>query len=579
MRPNSKLIPLVLSLALGACQPPMLKPDRETGTEENQAPPRELPFQSTAVPPEQLDKELLYNYLAGEISVRRGEWESAYEHLMAASQEAKDPVAASKAARLAWRQGEMQKAGEAIALWIAYQPNSLAARQLALLKALRSQDMTEAMKQARASISIADALGKDGFLLLGSALASAKGESKIRLMKNLVRDYPDNAHAQYALALVASQEKKYDDALAAADAASHLDPDWDIPYLLQVQIHALRGDEAAAEETLRNAARKHPDSASIQEAYGRLLMQQKKYAEALKRFQQALKQKPQDQELRYLIGVLALQTENWELARSTWEMLRDEPRFQKQDEAWYFLGQLEELQGNLEQAIKNYQHVKNGRLKNEALLRVAILTGKLGNLTESRELFRNLRITAPHDAAQTYVTEAELLKEMGRTDEALDIYDEAIRAYPEDTDLRYARGLLAADLQRVDLAEQDFKAVLRRKPDDTDALNALGYTLADLTNRYQEAFEYINAAYKQSPDSPAILDSMGWVLYRLGNTEQALKYLQKAAEKLDDPEIAAHLGEVLWVTGARDKARKIWKQAIENHPDNKKLRKTVQRFL
>ena len=555
----------------------MIKPDAGETAGRQQA-TKQLPFKSTAVPPKQIDKELLYNYLAGEISVRRGAWESAYEHLMAAAQEAKDPVAASKAARLAWRQGDMGKAASAIERWIEYDPNSLPARQLALLQALRKNESAAAMTQARAIIKIAEALGKDGFLLLGSALASAKGHTKIDLMKSLVREYPDNAHAHYALALVASQEKQFDQALEAVDAASHLAPDWDTPYLLRVQIHAMHGDGASAERVLREAAQKHPDAVTIQEAYGRLLMQQKKYAEALMHFQQALKQKPQDPELLYLVGILALQVEDWDLARNTWQKLRDEPRFQKQNEAWYFLGQLEELQGNLTQAVKNYRQVKGGRLKHDALLRIAILTGKLGKLQESKEMFRNLRITAPQQAVQAYITEAEMLKDLGKTDQALNIYTEAIQAYPENTDLLYARGLMAADMGNIDLAEADFKAVLKLKPDDTDTLNALGYTLADLTHRYQEAYKYVSAAYKQNPESPAILDSMGWVLYRLGRTEESLKFLHQAAEKLDDPEIAAHLGEVLWATGAREEARKTWKQAIERHPDSKKLRQTAQRF-
>ncbi len=566
-----------LILGISACQAPVIKPDRNTATEATPS-PRKLPFKSTAVPPDHIDKELLYNYLAGEISVQRGAWESAYEHLMAAAREARDPVAASTAARLAWRQGDMEKAAAAIRLWIEFDPNSLAGRQMALLESLRAHDLDRAGTQARAIIRIAEALGKDGFLLLGSALASTKGEEKLALVEKLVEEYPNNAHAHYARALVSTQEKKFEAALSALDKASTLAPDWDKPYLLRVQIHAMQGDDAGAEKALRNAARQHPDAPAIQEAYGRLLMQQKQYTEALKHFQQALKQKPRDHELLYLVGVLALQTENWELARTTWEKLRDNPRFQKQNEAWYFLGQLEELQDHLQQAVKNYRHVKGGRLRNDALLRIAILTGKLGKLEESRKMFRNLRITAPQQAIQTYITEAELFKELNQPDQALAIYSEAIQAYPEDTDLRYARGLLAADLGNVDLAEKDFRAVLELKPNDTDTLNALGYTLADLTDRYEEAYDYISAAYKQAPESPAILDSMGWVLYRLGRTDESLKFLRAAARLLDDPEISAHLGEVLWTTGAREDARRIWNQALKNHPDSEKLRKTIQRF-
>ncbi len=566
-----------LTLTLSACQVPAIKPD--TGSQaEVKSPARELPFKSTAEAPDHVDKELLYDYLAGEISVQRGDWEAAYEHLMAAAQQAKDPVAASKAARLAWRQDDRAKAADAIRLWIEYDPNSLAARQLALLSSLRSNDLAGAREQALAIIQIADALGKDGFLLLGAALASAKGKAKLTLMDELVRRYTDNAHAHYARALVLTQEKDFDAALSAVALANALAPDWDKPYLLRVQIHAMRGEDEHAEQALRDAVHLHPEAPAIQEAYGRLLMQQKEYDKALEHLQQALKHKPRDQELLYLTGVLALQTKNWKLARRTWEQLRDDPRLQKQDEAWYFLGQLEELQGNLEQAVENYRHVKGGRLRNDALLRIAILTGKLGKPEESRKLFRNLRITAPHQAVQTYITEAELFKELKKPDQALAIYNEAIQAYPQDTDLRYARGLLAADMGNVGLAEKDFKAVLNLKPDDTDTLNALGYTLADQTDRYQEAYDYISAAYKQAPESPAILDSMGWVLYRLGRKEESLKFLREAAKLLDDPEIASHLGEVLWVTGAKDEARKVWKQGLKNHPDSKKLIETMQRF-
>ncbi len=568
---------LFLALTLSACQAPAIKPapDKQaTGS----SPSGELPFETTATPPDHIDKELLYDYLAGEISVQRGDWEAAYEHLMAAARQAKDPVAASKAARLAWRQDDRARAGDAIRLWIEYDPNALAARQLALLSSLRGNDLAGAMKQARAIIRIADALGKDGFLLLGSALASAKGNTKLALMNDLVREYPDNAHAHYARALVSAQEKDFDAALSAVGQASSLAPDWDKPYLLRVQIHAMQGKETAAEQALRDAARQHREAPAIQEAYGRLLMQEKEYDQALEHFEQALKHNPDNQELRYLVGVLALQTENWKLARRTWEQLRDDPRYQKRNEAWYFLGQLQELQGNLEQAVENYRQVKGGRLKNDALLRIAILTGKLGKPEESRKMFRNLRITAPHQAIQTYITEAELFKELEMPDQALAIYSEAIQTYPQDTDLRYARGLLAADMGNVGLAEQDFKAVLSLKPNDTDTLNALGYTLADLTDRYQEAYDYISAAYKQAPESPAILDSMGWVLYRLGRTEESLKFLRAAARLLDDPEISAHLGEVLWIRGAKDEARKVWKQALKNHPDSKKLIKTIRRF-
>ena len=544
---------------------------------EKPAAPATLPFKSTAVPPKSIDKELLFNYLAGEISVQRGAWEAAYEHLLLAAREAKDAVAASKAARLAWRQDDMKRATRATKLWIEYDPNALSARQLAMLAALRNDDMDTALEQAHAMLLIAKARGKDGFLLLSSALATTKNRNKLLLIQDIARQYAGDARAQYALALVSSQEKEFITALQALDEAQKIDPQWDKPYLLRVQIFAMQGDEAGAEKLLREAADKYPSPALL-EAYGRLLMQQKHYEEALKYFRKALDLNPKDHELLYVVGVLALQTKDWDLARSTWEQLRDNPRYHKEEEAWYFLGQLEELRGNLKQATENYSKVKAGRLRNDAQIRTAILTGKLGNLEESHELFNALRLTDPDQAVQIYITEAQLLKDLHKPESALKIYDEAFNAYPQDADLLYARGLLAADLGDIEKAEADFKAALAIKPDDSDALNALGYTLADQTDRYEEAYAYVKKALELDPESPAILDSMGWVLFRMKEYSEALKYLRLAAEKLDDPEIFAHLGEALWTTGAKKEARDILDKASKKYPENPKLKDALKRL-
>ncbi|HDK38351.1 MAG TPA: tetratricopeptide repeat protein, partial [Thiolapillus brandeum] len=302
------------------------------------------------------------------------------------------------------------------------------------------------------------------------------------------------------------------------------------------------------------------------------------YKKALKYFRQALEINPRNHELLYLVGILALQTEDWSVAKTTWERLRDDPRYQKEQEAWYFLGQLEELRGNLKQATENYRHVKSGHLKSDAKIRTAILTGKLGNTDEAHELFNALRLTDPDRAIQIYITEAELLKDLHKPESALKIYNQAINTYPQEADLYYARGILAADLGKIKLAEQDFKAALAIKPDDADALNALGYTLADQTNRYSEALAYIKKALELDPDNAAILDSMGWVLFRMKEYSQALEYLRKAADYAVDPEIYAHLGEALWATGAKDEARKVLDKAMAKFPDHRKLKDAIERL-
>ncbi len=570
--PPILLLALLATLAVGGCQSMVTRPPSPAPAQS-----KPLPYKSSVTPPKEVDADLVFNYLAGEIGAQRGDTGAAYEHLIQAATRAKDPVAAAQAARMGIKLEDMEKAAEATRLWIEYDPNSLPARELATILALRRNDLQAALQQADAVLEISEATGKDGYLQLATVLAGEKLDNKIELMQKLAQKHPDDARAYYALALVSSQRKQFQLAHQALDQAIRLKPDWDKPYLLRAQVYSLQGNAKAAEQTLADAARKHP-SPILYQAQGQLLMQQKRYDEALEAFKRAARLAPEDTDILSTIGILAIQTKQWELARQTWLKIARIGNFHKQQEAWYFLGQLEELQKHPKEAIGYYRKVTGGRFQQEARLRLAILIGKQGDLDQASKLFREIRLTNPQQATQTFITEAQLYKEAGQLQRAMAVYNEAIAANPDDSDLLYARGLLAADMGDVAQAERDFRAVLDRVPDDTDALNALGYTLADQTNRFEEAYAYVSRAYRQNPDSAAILDSMGWVMYRLGKLDKALEFLRKAAARLQDGEIAAHLGEVLWVSGKRDEARKVWQQALEFAPDNPKLKRTIQRF-
>ena len=561
-------------LFLAGCQLLPTQPDSPPPSETKRPP---LPFRSQATPPGEIDADLMFNYLAGEIGAQRGDRKAAYQHLIAAAEQAKDPVAAAQAARLAIKDKRWSDAAAATRLWIEYAPNSLPARQLATILALRQQQLDEARRQAEAILKISAAQGKDGFLQLATVLAGEKLDDKVALMQSLAQSHADDAHAWYGLALVASQRKRFELAEEALNKAEALDPSWEKPKLLRAQLAHLQGDMARAEAVLRTAIEQRP-SAVLYQALGRLLMQQNKFDQAVKAFQAAAKLAPQDDDIRVTLGVLAIETQDWDLARASWQRLTRSEDDNRRQQAWYFLGQIEELQENDQAAIDYYEKVKSGRFVDEARLRRAILIGKRGNLEAASRLFREIRLSQPRLTTQSFIAEAQLYREAGQLEKALEIYDEAIAANPANTELLYARGLLAAELGRIDQAEKDFKAILAVTPNDVDALNALGYTLADQTDRYEEAYDYIRRAYEQNPDSAAILDSMGWVLYRMGKKEQALMFLRKAAAKLDDGEISAHLGEVLWSLGRPEAAREVWKKALEFDPDNPKLKETIKRF-
>jgi tetratricopeptide (TPR) repeat protein len=214
----------------------------------------------------------------------------------------------------------------------------------------------------------------------------------------------------------------------------------------------------------------------------------------------------------------------------------------------------------------------------EAAVRVAEILAQRGEMEEARRVLAEQRVLFAEHAVPLYIIEAEMLREQGYPAEGARVYDTALGAFPGDPELLYGRAMLAAAQGRLDVLERDLRTILDEDPDHADALNALGYTLADQTDRYQEAFELISRALKLKPESAAILDSMGWVQYRLGNLEAAIAYLQRAVEKDGNDEISAHLGEVLWVTGRRDEALKVWRDALELEPGSAIVRDTMQRL-
>ena len=189
-----------------------------------------------------------------------------------------------------------------------------------------------------------------------------------------------------------------------------------------------------------------------------------------------------------------------------------------------------------------------------------------------------MRAANADESVRLYRAEAELLARAERLEEAMSVYDAALDEHTEDSDLLYARAMLAERLGDLDRLEQDLRVVLANEPDNADALNALGYTLADRTDRIDEAHDLIVRAHELKPDEHYIVDSLGWVLYRLGRYEEAVTQLRRALDMRPDPEVAAHLGEVLWVMGDKTGAEAVWAQALESAPDDERILEVMRRF-
>ncbi len=523
-----------------------------------------------------LDKDLVYALLLGEIAAQRGEFKVAYDEYLDVAKKSGDPRAAERATNIARLLKDNRAVLRAIRVWERLEPDSLALHQIAALASARSGDEKMAADHLGEILRIATAQGTDGFLQAALVVSRLKDKGlALRLMDGLVKDHAGQAEAWYAHAVVAVGAERYPLAERSARKALELRPGWGRAAILLSRVLQSEGNAPAARRVIEDALAKAPDERSLQAAYARLLVESKDYEGAYAQFKKLLAGDKEDVDARFALGVLALQLEKFDDARRYLRGLVDAG--EKKNEAAYYLAQTEEEAGNTREAAKWYKRV-GGEYLLDAKIRLARLYAKRGDIGQARDLLQQMRSHIPKEAVRFYRVEAEILQEAGKPLVAMQVYDQALKAHPGNTQLLYGRGLLAASLGRIDQAERDLREVIRRDPKDADALNALGYTLAEQTDRYQEALGYIRRALAMKPDSAAILDSMGWVQYKLGHMQEALRYLRKALDIVPDAEIAAHLGEVLWKTGDREKARKVWDKALKREPESKPLLKTLERF-
>jgi len=569
-------------IALTGCQAPLTREAAPaaaaSGTPAAHEPAETvLPFAEPEGGPRELDGDIVFSYLVGEIGAQRGDLQTAYSHYLHAAIIARDAHAAQRATRIALFRGELADALRATRRWVELAPNDASARQTAMVLFLRQNQPAEALAQAEALLKVADARGAEGFLQIASVLAKEPDRAAARqLLGELTAAHPDDAAAHFALALV---DTAADDPVAAESSAREalrLKPDWDKPRVLLSQVLAAQGRRTESLEVLAQGVRSSPDDRVVRTAYARALIDAEDYPAAMDQFQRLRERSPDDGDVLFALGMLGIETERWDAARSALQDLRNQGA--RHAEATYYLGQIEEETGNDAKAMGLYRAVNAGPLKTDASLRLAGLKAKTGAMAEARDILQQVRVLDADRVVDAYLTETRLLQEAGEREAALAVYETALAAQPDDEDLLYARALYAAELKRMDWAERDLGRLIELDPDNADALNALGYTLTELTDRYQEAYGYIRKAYELKPDSAAILDSMGWVYYRLGNHEKALDYLSRALDKSADPEIAAHLGEVLWVTGDRKAARRVWDEALKSAPEHPILRATVERY-
>lgn len=523
----------------------------------------------------ELTADLLYAILLGEVADQRDDPWMAFAHYLEAAQLSSDPRLAELATRAALAANDSGAAQKAVDLWLELAPDSIAAEFLAAHVAIILGEDTEVEPHLQRVVDLIRPAGRNGFIKLAALAAAIEpAAQRLTLMRALVAGVPDNAAAHYALALVAADAKDYEQADAATRRTIELAPDWDQPRIILVRLLIAQGKRAEAREVLEQFVDTTPDGHLLRMLYAQLLVEDREFSDARNVFERMLHDTPKEPDVLFAIAILSLQLDDTSAARKYFERLY--ATGQRRDDAALYLGQIEEDAGEFDKALEWYAKVE-GKTALDALVHSANVYAKRGEIAKAREVVAQLRDQWPEHAVNLHLIEGDLLRGNGRPELAMKVYDRALAAYPDNDDLLYARGLLAGSLGQPELLERDMRAIIAAHPDHADALNALGYTLADVTHRYQEAYELIERALMLKPEDPAVLDSMGWVLYKMGRYPEALEYLRQAYDRLSDAEIGAHLGEALWATGEHAEAWKVWNDALTANPDHEYLNQVIER--
>jgi len=567
---------LLVSLLLGACaQLP----------EKAAAPSKPLPKvvspaatpRAVPLPRVELSEELLFKLTLAEIAAQRGQPHVAVPALLEVARETGDPRVARRATEVAWNARFLPAALEAATLWLQADPQSARARQSVVALLINQSRLDDAVPHLEKWLESNPAQVGQNFLRLSALVAAHQDKPAIlRVLKVLAVRYPEVPEASLAVAQAAANAQDYPAALEASRQALGQRPGWEPAALFQAR-ELRRDSNAKAIAFLKGFLDKYPGAKDVRLNYARLLVNARQYPEARRQFGILLGEAPNNAEIALAVATLSMQAKDYVAAETQFRRaLEIKPK--NPDAVRIYLGQVNEELKRPEEALKWYSSVTHGEQFVAAQARYAGVLAKQGKLGDAREYLRSVNASNADQRNQLTLAEANLLREANAYQEAFEFLGKAVASTPDTPDLLYDYAMAAERINRIDVLESNLRRVIAIRPNHAHAYNALGYSLADRNQRLPEALTLIETAHKLAPEDPFILDSLGWVMHRLGKNEDALGHLQRAYELRPDAEIAAHLGEVLWVLGRQDEASKLWAESLREHPKSEVLQNTVKRL-
>lgn len=525
-----------------------------------------------------LTEEMLFDFLLAETALQRDRLDIAAESYARLARVTQNARIAERATDIALRAQQPALAQEAIDLWVTLEPQSQSAHQAAVITFVDAGKLNRARPHLEKLLaSQPDAVGKS-FMQINKLLSRHPDKQEsLALVRQLARSYDKLPEAHFAVsqaAWAADQQKLASDAM---QKALKLRPEWEMAAIHQGRI-LQKLDYPGAIKFYQRYLDQYPKANDLRIAYIRALMENKKFNLAREQFQRLETENASNPDIALAIGLLSAELDDYSNAERYFKKAL-ELGFEDTNSVNFNLGRIYETSQRNREAMDSYRRVTGGERYIPAQIRYAFLLAGQDGLTPARQHLQTVRYLDEEQRMQLILSEAQLLREQGAILEAYDLLSAQLDKTSQQPEILYDRALIAEKLGRLDILEQDLRKVIELRPDSAHAYNALGYSLADRSLRLPEALSLIQKAIELSPGDPYIMDSLGWVYYRMGDLRKALDYLNTAYAARPDPEIAAHFGELLWMNGRTEEAKQIWQSALNDHPGNEVLQDTMKRFI
>lgn len=577
--PSLRLLMVFLTALLAGCVSSPREASEVQGTES--VPPA-LSLSKPAVEQAPLEypvaafpQDSLYQLLVAEVAGYRGDFATAMEKYLEMAVETRDPGVASRATRLAVYLQDDAAALAAARIWVEVEPDSLDAQRQAASQLIRVGDLEQAIVHMAAIRALGGVANFDVFAYHSAELDQSARDGLLAAVDRMLQDYPADSQLLFSQAVLLEQNGRFAEALEITDRLLLSESNVNIVIL---KVNILKNSDRVPQALRFLAARldSQEDNRRTRLIYARLLFESDRLEDARQQYELVLKQTPKDGDILLALALIALEQDHFRVAQEyLMQMLRWDQRV---GEAHFYLGNVAEQENDWVTALREYKLAGGGYEYLPAQARIASILIDQQRTSEALKHLAKQRRDHPEHFQPLIMIEVQLLGEYGLGDELFALLDHIIAQDPDNIELLYYRAMAGERFDRLDILERDLLRVLVLDPENADAMNALGYSLADQTDRYAEALALIQRALQIKPQEAAFIDSLGWVQYRLQNYEEAVILLRRALALFENDEVAAHLGEVLWMLGEQAEALEIWNKALELVPDSGPLNQVIERF-